>query len=122
MTHVFFTDYEKATGETVCIFLPLENTQTLYNLMGNYKSSPSDAYQFVFTDKPVEKMPYFTDHDLQKERSMKIRRVFVDGTLQLPEELLPSKIGLLVCVHGSEYLTNMMITLLANGGIAKYIQ
>jgi UDP-N-acetylmuramate-alanine ligase len=111
MTHVCFTDYEKATGETVCIFLPHENTQTLYNLMANYKSSPTDAFQFVFTDKSVEKMPYVTDSDLQNDRSMQIRRVFVDGTLQLPEELLTST-----------NITNSMITLLGNGGIGKYIK
>jgi hypothetical protein len=111
MTHVCFSDYEKATGETVCIFLPQENTQTLYNLMANYQSSPSDAFQFIFIDKAVEKMPYVTDYNLQKDRSMQIRRVFVDGTLQLPEELLTST-----------NITNSMITLLANGSIGKYIK
>lgn len=111
MTHVCFTDYEKATGESVSIFLPYENTQTLYKLMANYKSSPSDAFQFIFTDKSVEKLPYVTDSDLQNDKSMKIRRVFLDGTLQLPEELLtPTN------------TTINMITLLANGGIGKYIQ
>jgi hypothetical protein len=111
MTHVCFTDYEKATGETVCIFLPHQNVTTLYQLMANYQSSPSDAYQFHFTDKSVEKMPYFTDYNLQNDRSMQLRRVFVDGTLQLPEELL-----------APTNTTKHMITLLANGGIVKYIQ
>ena len=113
MTHVLFTDYEKATGETACIFLPYENTNTLYQLMANYKSRQSDTYQFNFTDKTYEVPPYKTDLDLQRERSKKLRLVWVNGTVELPEELLTTD---------TTNTTDQMITLLSNGGIMKYIR
>lgn len=106
--YVMFSDYSKETEESVAVFLSENNASVLWRLMEKYHSEKSDEYQFVFSDTRTEKPEYQTDYNKQKERSLKIRREWVEGELVLPE------LG--------EDPKEKMIELLANGGIKKYMK
>jgi len=108
-------DYEKATGESVATYLPMEYYPQVQDIYSHYHATKEHPFQFTLDSTPINNDSVkFMVKEVSYNKLQRIEFVQCLGTLALPSEF--TKLTL------DSDTTKDMMTLLSKGGITRYVE